>query len=39
MAKAGGIVAVRDADFHGMKWYPAIPELDDWMDLYQRIAR
>jgi ubiquinone/menaquinone biosynthesis C-methylase UbiE len=38
-AKAGGIVAVRDADFHGMSWYPAIPELDDWMELYQRIAR
>ena len=39
VAKAGGIVAVRDADFHGMSWYPAIPELDDWMELYQRIAR
>ena len=22
-----------------MSWYPAIPELDEWMDLYQRIAR
>ena len=39
VAKAGGIVAVRDADFHGMSWYPEIPELDAWMDLYQRIAR
>jgi ubiquinone/menaquinone biosynthesis C-methylase UbiE len=39
VAKPGGIVAVRDADFHGMSWYPAIPELDEWMDLYQRIAR
>src|SRR6478609_11701068 len=35
VAKAGGIVAARDADFHGMSWYPALPELDDWMDLYQ----
>ncbi|WP_455835830.1 methyltransferase domain-containing protein [Pseudarthrobacter siccitolerans] len=39
VAKPGGIVAVRDADFHGMSWYPAIPELDEWMELYQRIAR
>lgn len=39
VAKAGGVVAVRDADFHGMSWYPAFPELDDWMELYQRIAR
>src|SRR5690242_16281127 len=39
VAKAGGIVAARDADFHGMSWYPAVPELDEWMELYQRIAR
>ena len=39
VAKPGGIVAVRDADFHGMSWYPSFPELDEWMDLYQRIAR
>ena len=39
VAMPGGIVAVRDADFHGMSWFPAIPELDEWMELYQRIAR
>jgi ubiquinone/menaquinone biosynthesis C-methylase UbiE len=39
VAKPGGIVAVRDADFHGMSWYPPLPELDEWMDLYQQIAR
>ncbi len=39
VAKPGGIVAVRDADFHAMSWYPAIPELDEWMELYQRVAR
>jgi hypothetical protein len=39
VAKPGGIVAVRDADFHGMSWYPEVPELDEWMELYQRIAR
>jgi ubiquinone/menaquinone biosynthesis C-methylase UbiE len=37
--KPGGIVAVRDADFHGMSWYPELPELTDWMDTYQQIAR
>ena len=39
VAKPGGIVAVRDADFHGMSWYPELPELDDWMKLYQTLAR
>ncbi|MBT1001404.1 methyltransferase domain-containing protein [Paenarthrobacter sp. DKR-5] len=39
VAKPGGIVAVRDADFHGMSWFPAVAELDEWMDLYQRLAR
>ncbi len=41
VAKPGAIVAVRDADFHGMSWYPpeVPPELDDWMELYQKIAR
>ncbi len=39
VAKPGGLVAVRDADFHGMSWYPAVPELTEWMDLYQQIAR
>ncbi|MFQ4148652.1 methyltransferase domain-containing protein [Arthrobacter sp. LAPM80] len=39
VAKPGGIVAVRDADFHGMFWYPELPELDEWMALYQQVAR
>jgi len=39
VTKPGGIVAVRDADFHGMSWFPLLPELDEWMDTYQRIAR
>jgi ubiquinone/menaquinone biosynthesis C-methylase UbiE len=39
VAKPGGIVAVRDADFHGMSWYPELPVLDDWMKLYQTLAR
>ncbi|MGY0233444.1 methyltransferase domain-containing protein [Longispora urticae] len=34
-----GLVAVRDADYAAMTWYPAIPALDDWLALYQRVAR
>lgn len=39
VTRPGGIVAVRDADFHGMSWYPELPGLTEWMDTYQRIAR
>lgn len=39
VAKPGGIVAIRDADYHGMFWYPQPPELDQWMELYQKVAR
>ena len=39
VCKPGGIVAVRDSDYHGFVWYPELPELDEWMALYQRMAR
>lgn len=39
VTKPGGLVAVRDADFHGMSWFPQLPELDQWMILYQQVAR
>ncbi|TCO49444.1 ubiquinone/menaquinone biosynthesis C-methylase UbiE [Kribbella antiqua] len=39
VCKPGGIVAVRDSDYHGFTWYPELPELAEWMDLYQRMAR
>ncbi|QKW21390.1 methyltransferase domain-containing protein [Kitasatospora sp. NA04385] len=35
----GGVVAVRDADYAAMTWYPRVPELDEWAELYQRVAR
>lgn len=35
----GGYVAVRDADYAAMTWYPEVPGLDDWLDLYRRVAR
>lgn len=39
ICRPGGVVAVRDGDYHAFSWYPALPELDTWMELYQRVAR
>ncbi len=39
VAKPGGVVAVRDADYHAMSWFPEPPGLDRWMDIYQQVAR
>ncbi|MEU8434445.1 methyltransferase domain-containing protein [Streptomyces sp. NPDC029216] len=39
VCRPGGIVAVRDADYAAMTWYPATPGLDEWQDLYHRVAR
>ncbi|MEO7126961.1 MAG: class I SAM-dependent methyltransferase [Nakamurella sp.] len=35
----GGLVAARDADYAGFFWYPRIPELDEWLELYRAVAR
>lgn len=35
----GGVIAVRDADYEAMAWYPADDRLDHWLDLYRRLAR
>jgi SAM-dependent methyltransferase len=39
VTRPGGIVAVRDSDYGAMTWYPAFPGMDDWLDLYHRVAR
>lgn len=39
VCRPGGIVAARDADYGAMTWYPADPRLDDWLELYQVVAR
>jgi ubiquinone/menaquinone biosynthesis C-methylase UbiE len=39
VCRPGGVVAARDADYGGMLWYPADPELDEWLALYRRVAR
>ncbi|MBO8193767.1 methyltransferase domain-containing protein [Streptomyces oryzae] len=35
----GGVVAVRDADYGGMFWYPEVPGMAEWLDLYRRVAQ
>jgi len=39
VTKPGGYVAVRDSDYSAMTWYPCPPGMDDWLDLYLRVAR
>ncbi|POX40212.1 SAM-dependent methyltransferase [Streptomyces sp. Ru73] len=39
VTKPGGIVAVRDGDYATMTWHPAVPGMDEWLDLYRRVAR
>jgi ubiquinone/menaquinone biosynthesis C-methylase UbiE len=35
----GGSVAVRESDYGAFTWYPDLPELDEWMRLYQALVR
>ena len=39
VTKPGGVVACREADFHGMHWFPESESMTRWMDLYQSVAR
>jgi SAM-dependent methyltransferase len=39
VCKPGGVVAARDADHAAIIWYPASPELDDWLRLYRDATR
>ncbi|MDX6260106.1 MAG: hypothetical protein QOH84_1794 [Kribbellaceae bacterium] len=39
VCKPGGIVAARDSDYRAFAWFPELPELTEWMTLYQRLAR
>jgi ubiquinone/menaquinone biosynthesis C-methylase UbiE len=34
-----GVVGVRDSDYGAFTWYPEVPELDEWLRLYRRLAR
>ncbi|MFE0426788.1 methyltransferase domain-containing protein [Streptomyces sp. NPDC058953] len=39
VCRPGGLVAVRDSDYAAFTWYPEVPVLDDWQELYRRVAR
>lgn len=38
VVKPGGIIAVRDADYGAMTWYPESPGLDEWNELYHEVT-
>lgn len=39
VCKPEGVVAARDSDYAGFTWWPAVPELDEWLRLYREVAR
>ncbi len=38
VTKPGGLVAVRDADYAAMTWYPESPGLTEWNTLYHEVT-
>lgn len=38
VCRPGGVVAARDADYAAFTWYPASPDLDEWLRLYRDAA-
>lgn len=38
VCRPGGVVAVRDADYAAMTWYPSDPRMDRWLELYHQVA-
>ena len=39
VCKPGGLVAARDADYGGFRWYPDEPAIERWLAVYHTIAR
>ncbi len=39
VTRPGGLIAVRDSDYAAFAWYPRLPGLDEWLALYERVAR
>jgi SAM-dependent methyltransferase len=39
VCRPGGVVAARDADCAGFIWFPRLPALDLWLDLYEKAGR
>lgn len=38
VTRPGGIIAVRDADYDAMTWFPKSPGMDAWLATYQAVA-
>lgn len=38
VTRPGGVVAVREADYAAMTWYPASAGLDEWLELYHEVT-
>lgn len=39
VTRPGGLVAARDSDYEGFRWFPEDPRLDRWLGLYLDVAR
>lgn len=39
VCRPGGVVAVRDSDYAAFTWWPLLPALDRWLQLYRTAAR
>jgi SAM-dependent methyltransferase len=39
MRRVGRLVAVRDSDYAAFTWFPQLPELSEWLELYETVAR
>lgn len=38
VCRPGGVVAARDSDYQAFTWFPVLPELTRWNELYHRVA-
>jgi SAM-dependent methyltransferase len=39
VTRSGGVIGVRDGDYAAFAWYPRLPGLHRWLELYQAAAR
>ena len=39
VCRPGGLVAARDSDYEAMTWYPAVPAMSAWLQMYDAVAR
>ncbi|MEO5709296.1 MAG: methyltransferase domain-containing protein [Nocardioidaceae bacterium] len=39
VCRPGGTVAARESDYSAFTWFPEVPELDRWLEVYLAVAR